>query len=144
LKDLNFPRKWNWLGSRPTRAADIPTWQAIIFGVLIAYTPAAVFIAFILWREGDFSSSPPRRYKPEILTSDRVPYTRLASEIRNAAEHVNDTPLINQTELAQRIQFLNSRKFALVQVGFDIGPLPWAGRVIEDDDNGSEAPPIAP
>jgi hypothetical protein len=44
----------------------MPTWQAIIFGVLIAYTPAAVFIAFILWREGDFSSSPPRRYKPEL------------------------------------------------------------------------------
>ena len=122
----------------------MPTWQAIIFGVLIAYT-AAVFIAFILWREGCFSSSPPRRYKPEILTSDRVPYTRLASKIRNAAEHVNDTPLINQTELAQRIQFLNSCKFALIQVGFDIGPLPGAGRVIaDDDDNGSEAPPIAP
>ena len=122
----------------------MPTWQAIIFGVLIAYT-AAVFIAFILWREGCFSSSPPRRYKPEILTSDRVPYTRQASEIRNAAEHVNDTPLINQTELAHRIQFLKSCKFALFQVGFDIGPLPWAGRVIAvDDDNGSAAPPIAP
>jgi hypothetical protein len=33
----------------------------------------------------------------------------------------------------------------LIQVGFEIGPLPWAGHVIaDDDDNGSEAPPIAP
>src|SRR5450631_1023023 len=120
----------------------MPTWQAIIFGVLIAYS-AAVFIAFILWKEGCFSSSPPRRYKPETLTSDRVPYTRLAAEIRNAAEHVNDTPLINQTELAQRISFLNACKFALIQVGFEIGPLPWAGRLIADDDSDA-APPIAP
>jgi hypothetical protein len=122
---------------------DMPTWQAIIFGVLIAYTPAAAFIAFVLWREGDFNPLPPRRYRPEILTSERVPYTRLASEIRNAAEHVNDTPLINQTELAQRISFLNACKFALVQVGFEIGPLPWAGRLIADDDSDA-APPIAP
>jgi hypothetical protein len=71
-----------------------------------------------------------------------VPYTRLASEIRNAAERINE-PLANQTELAQRISFLNSCKFTLVQVGFEIGPLPWAGRLIADDDSDA-APPIAP
>ena len=118
------------------------TWQAILIGIALAYAPLAAILVFILRRDGAFSRFSPRRYKPEILTSDRVPYSRLASEVRNAAEHVNDTPLINQTELAQRIQFLNSCKFALVQVGFDIGPLPWAGRIIADDDN--EAPPIAP
>jgi hypothetical protein len=120
----------------------VTTWQAILFGVALAYTPMAVIFVFILWRDGALSRLSPHRYKlPEILTSERVPYTRLASEIRNAAEHVNDTPLINQTELAQRISFLNSCKFALVQVGFEIGPLPWAGRIIADDDDTS---PIAP
>jgi hypothetical protein len=121
----------------------VTTWQAILVGVAIAYAPMAVILVFIVWRDGAFSRSSPRREQPEIFTRDRVPYARLASEIRNAAEHVNDTPLVNQTELAQRIQFLNSCKFALVQVGFDIGPLPWAGRVIADDDD-NEAPPIAP
>jgi hypothetical protein len=30
------------------RVDAAPSWQAIVFGVALAYTPAAVFIAFIL------------------------------------------------------------------------------------------------
>jgi hypothetical protein len=101
-----------------------------------------LLLAYFLWR--DNSSSPPRSDHPEIFTRGRIPYFRLADEIRDCASRINE-PLRNQTELAQRIQFLNSCKFALIQVGFEIGPLPWAGHVIaDDDDNGSEAPPIAP
>jgi hypothetical protein len=118
----------------------VTTWQAILFGVALAYSLAVIFIAFILWRDGMFYSSPPRD-QPEIFTRDRVPYSRLAGEIRDCASRIND-PLANQTELAQRIQFLNSCKFALVQVGFDIGPHPWAGRIIDDDDN--DQAPLAP
>jgi hypothetical protein len=121
----------------------MPTWQSIAAAVLLVYSPTILFLVFIVWRDGTFSPSP-RRYKPEILISDRVPYSRLAGEIRDCASRIND-PLQNQSELAQRIQFLNSCKFALIQVGFEIGPLPWAGHVIaDDDDNGSEAPPLAP
>jgi hypothetical protein len=30
----------------------------------------------------------------------------------------------------------------MMTVGFDVGTHPWAGQIIEDDDN--EAPPLAP
>jgi len=32
----------------------------------------------------------------------------------------------------------------MTTIGFDVGAHPWAGRIIDDDDNGSEASPVAP
>src|SRR5882757_9522671 len=98
----------------------VTTWQAILFGVALAYTPMAVIFVFILWRDGALSRLSPHRYKlHEILTSERVPYTRLAFFFFFKQKTAYEMPLINQTELAQRISFLNSCKFALVQVGFE-------------------------
>jgi hypothetical protein len=116
-----------------------PTWQ-ILIGVAIAYAPMAVILVFIQWRDGAFSSFSPRRYKPEILIRDHVPYSRLASEVRNAAEHVND-PLRNQHELSEWLALIQSCRCVLVAVNFDVGAHPGAGRIIEDDDNET---PLAP
>jgi hypothetical protein len=120
------------------------TWQFIAVAVLLLYSPTILFLVFIVWRDGTFSPFSPRWYKPEIFKSDRVPYSRLASEIRNAAEHING-PLRNHSEIAERLALIQSCKLVMTTVGFEVGVHPWAGRVIaDDDDNGSEAPPIAP
>ncbi len=126
------------------------TWQFIAVAVLLLYSPAILFLLFIIWRGGTFSPSlrrtfspSLRRGRPEILTKDRKSYCRLASEIRDRASHLND-PLKNQSELASRIQFIRSCRFVMTTVGFEVSAHSWAGRVIDDEDNGSEAPPIAP
>jgi hypothetical protein len=118
------------------------TWQFIAVAVLLLYSPAILFLLFIVWRGGTFSPSM-RRGRPEILTKDRKSYCRLASEIRDRASHLND-PLKNQSELASRIQFIRSCRFVMTTVGFEVSAHSWAGRVIDDEDNGSEAPQIAP
>ena len=119
------------------------TWQFIAVAVLLLYSPAILFLLFIIWRDGAFSRSSPRPEHPEILTTARKSYCRLASEIRDRASHLND-PLKNQSELASRIQFIRSCRFVMTTVGFEVSAHSWAGRVIDDEDNGSEAPPIAP
>ena len=118
------------------------TWQFIAVAVLLLYSPAILFLLFIIWRGGTFSPSL-RRERPEILATDRKSYCRLASEIRDRASHLND-PLKNQSELASRIQFIRSCRFVMTTVGFEVSAHSWAGRVIDDEDYGSEAPPIAP
>jgi hypothetical protein len=118
------------------------TWQFIAVAVLLLYSPAILFLLFIVWRGGTFGPSL-RRGRLEILTTDRKSYCRLASEIRDRASHLND-PLKNQSELASRIQFIRSCRFVMTTVGFEVSAHLWAGRVIDDGDNGSEAPPIAP
>jgi hypothetical protein len=119
----------------------VTTWQAILVGVALAYAPLVAILVFILRRDGAFSPFSPRRYKPEIVTSDRVPYSRLASEVRNAAEHVND-PLRNQHELSERLALIQSCRCVLVAVNFDVGAHPGAGRIVEDDDDNET--PLAP
>jgi hypothetical protein len=120
------------------------TWQSIAAAVLLVYSPTILFLLFIIWRDGAFSRSLPRPEHPEILTTARKPYCRLASEIRDYASHLND-PLKNQSELASRIQFIRACRLVMTTVGFEVSAHSWAGRVIaDDDDNGSEAPPIAP
>jgi hypothetical protein len=114
------------------------TWQFIAVAVLLLYSPAILFLLFIIWRNGTL-----RRERPEILTTNRKSYCRLASEIRDRASHLND-PLKNQSELASRIQFIRSCRLVMTTVGFEVSAHSWAGRIIDDDDNGSEAPPIAP
>jgi len=64
-------------------------WQFIAVAVLLLYSPAILFLLFIIWRNGTFSPSL-RRERPEILTTDRKSYCRLASEIRDRASHIND------------------------------------------------------
>ena len=118
------------------------TWQFIAVAVLLLYSPAISFLLFIIWRNGTFRPSL-RRERSEILATDRKSYCRLASEIRDRASHLND-PLKNQNELASRIQFIRSCRFVMTTVGFEVSAHSWAGRVIDDEDNGSEAPPIAP
>jgi hypothetical protein len=115
-------------------------WQFIAVAVLLLYSPAILFLLFIIWRNGTFSPSL-RRERPEILTTDCKSYCRLASEIRDRASHIND-PLQNQSELAQRIKFIRSCKLVMTAVGFEVSAHSWAGRIIDDDDG--EAPPIAP
>ena len=118
------------------------TWQFIAAAVLLLYSPAILFLLFIIWRGGTFSPSL-RRKRPEILATDRKSYCWLASAIRDRASHLND-PLKNQSELSSRIQFIRSCRFVMTTVGFEVSAHSWAGRVIDDEDNGSEAPPIAP
>jgi hypothetical protein len=85
------------------------TWQSIAAAVLLVYSPTILFLLFIIWRDGAFSRSSPRPEHPEILTTARKSYCRLASEIRDYASHLND-PLKNQSELASRIQFSGERR----------------------------------
>jgi hypothetical protein len=118
------------------------TWQFIAAAVLLLYSPAILFLLFIIWRGGTFSPSL-RRERSKILATDRKSYCRLASEIRDRALHLND-PLKNQSELVSRIQFIRSCRFVMTTVGFEVSAHSWAGRVIDDEGDGSEAPPIAP
>jgi hypothetical protein len=104
----------------------VTTWQAILFGVALAYSPAVFLLVFFLWR--DNSSAPPPQDRPEIFTRDRAPYCRL----RDIVSRINDASLSTPDEIASRIQFINVCKLALVMVGFTV-ELQRAPTVIEDE-----------
>ena len=100
--------------------------QAILFGVAIAYAPMAAILVFILWRDGSFSLTLPRRAHPEILFND------LASDLRTYADSINQA-LISREELASRLRVVESCRAVLIAVGYSVC-MNRAPAIIEDDE----------
>jgi hypothetical protein len=102
------------------------TLQAIIFGMLLALTPSALFLTWVLWQEG--------RLPHDQLGLPYRCFENTASDLINCAEDINDE-ITGQQELVARLRLINSCKSVLVAVGFtvSIGSQPFG---IEDNQEG--------
>jgi hypothetical protein len=91
---------------------QMTTQQAIILGMLLALTPSALFLTWVLWQEGKL---PPHDQLG-------LPYRRFentASDLIDCAEHINDE-ITTQQELVARLRLINSCRLILVAVGFTV------------------------
>ena len=88
------------------------TLQAIIFGMLLALTPSALFLTWVLWQEGRLPAH-------DHLGLLYHCFENTASDLIDCAGHINDE-ITTQQELVARLRLINSCRLVLVAVGFTI------------------------
>ena len=114
---------------KPVLPSDrqMTTLQAIIFGMLLALTPSALFLTWVLWQEGRLPAH-------DHLGLLYHCFENTASDLIDCAGHINDE-ITTQQELVARLRLINSCRLVLVAVGFTIS-MDRKPLVLVDDQEG--------